>query len=74
MPIEYARLLIEKIYELKVFSWVLFYITDNQTFNIISKNFCKKSFEKICKSKKKPYLCQRNEEARFSSWNHSIGY
>ena len=31
-----------------------------------NKKFSKKSFEKICKSNKKPYLCIRNEEARFS--------
>ena len=41
-------------------------LIDYQCVNYFSKKFSKKSFEKICKSKKLPYLCIRNEETRFS--------
>ena len=41
-------------------------LTEDKEYSKYLKKFCKKSFEKICKSKIKSYLCIRNEEARFS--------
>ena len=50
------------------------FLIDYQRLKYILKNFCKKSFEKICKSKNLQYLCIRIEEVRFSQRNQSIGY